>query len=137
MFPTAYRGTEIGRDVSTSLDMTNAFQRERSPLQASHFTFMFFVNANFADTQDRHLLAEPLEIFGELRVRMRVRRGRKRNSFLDCEFDDAIGRIKLVHRFAPACGRKFDGKIARSNEIESLIDDLANFGVWPMTMNLN
>src|SRR5207237_3378111 len=69
-------------------------------LHFSHFTFVFFVNANFANLQNRHLLRQPPEIFAKLRVRMRVRRGRKRDSFFDRELNDAIGGIKLVNVFA-------------------------------------
>src|ERR1700736_861829 len=68
---------------------------------------------------------------------MRVGRSRKRNPFFDRELNDVICRIKFVHRFAPAGSGKFDGQIVRANEIEGLINDLANFRVWPMTMNLN
>jgi len=96
-----------------------------------------FVNTNFANAQDRQLLGETVVIFRELRVRMRVRRGRERNSLLDCEPDDFIARVKFVHRFAPAGGGKFHRKFARSNELQCFIDDRSNVATGAMPMNFD
>src|SRR5437667_6388258 len=68
---------------------------------------------------------------------MRVGRSCKRNPFFDRELDDAIARIKLINRFAPAGGGKFDREIARSNEIESLVDDRSNVAARPVSVDLN
>ena len=68
---------------------------------------------------------------------MRVRRSRKRNSFFDRELNDAIGGIKLVHGLAPTGSGKFDGKIARANEIDGLVDDRTNLRVRAVTVDLD
>src|ERR1043166_3089348 len=67
---------------------------------------------------------------------MRVRRGRKRNPLLQREPDDFVTRIKLVDRFAPARGGKFDRQIARPNEVQCFIHDRPNIAARPMTMDL-
>src|SRR6266581_8584215 len=68
---------------------------------------------------------------------MRVRRSRKRNSFFDRELNDAIGGIKLVHGLAPTGSGKFDGKIARANEIDGLVDNRTNLRVRAVTVDLD
>src|SRR5229473_3075847 len=68
---------------------------------------------------------------------MRVGRSRKANSFRNCEFNDAIARVKLIHRFAPAGGGKFNGQIARANEVESLANDRFNLRARSMSVNLD
>src|SRR5438876_11882932 len=43
--------------------------RRRAPaLRLSHLTLMLVVNTNFAQSQDRHLPGQPVEIFGELHM---------------------------------------------------------------------
>ena len=98
---------------------------------------MFFANANFGDPQDRHLLAKPIVIFGELRVRMRIGRSHERNSFFHREPNDFVARIKFVDRFAPARGGKFDAQIARPNKIEGLIHDRSNIAARAMAMDFD
>src|ERR1700736_6012416 len=68
---------------------------------------------------------------------MRVGRSRKRNPFFDRELNDVICRIKFVHRFAPAGSGKFDGQIARANEIEGFVDDRSNVTTRPVSVNLD
>ena len=68
---------------------------------------------------------------------MCVGRSRKWNSFFQCELDDRVAWIKFVNRFAPARGGKFDGKIARLNEIERFVDDRVNVATRPMSVNFD
>ena len=60
-----------------------------------------------------HFLRQPIVIFAELHVRMRVGSGREGNSFRHRQLDDRIARIKFVHRFAPTGGGELDRQIAR------------------------
>src|ERR1700720_166365 len=100
-------GVEESLDISDCISgyaptLTSFLSRARerkkasAQLHLSHFTFVVFVNTNVAHSKDRHLLGQPLEIFGELRVRMGVGRSRKWNSLFNRELNDAIGRIKFV-----------------------------------------
>ena len=70
-------------------------------------------------------------------MRMRVRGGRKRNPSFKRELNDFVGRIKLIHRFAPAGGGKFDGEAALLNEIERFINDRADVAAWAMAVDFD
>ncbi len=96
---------------------------------------MFFENAHFANSEAGHLFRQTREIFRELHVRMRVGGSRKRNAFLDRQFDDPVSGVKFVYRLAPSSGRQLNRKIARSNEIERFANDGVDLCVWPMTMD--
>src|SRR5262249_17993663 len=106
-------------------------------LQFLRRSFVLFVNANFADSEDRHFLGQLLKIFSKLRVRMRVGRSRKWNSFFHCQLDDAIAGVKFLDRFAPAGRGKFNSQIARANELERLLDHRPDVTSWAMPVNLD
>src|SRR6266513_860122 len=117
--------------------MTNRNQRELFVLRLYGSAFMFFVNANFANSQIRHLLRQTIEILAELHVRMRVGRGCKWNPLPHREFNDSIARIKFVYRFAPTSGGKFNRKIAQANEVERFTDDCVHLHMRSMTMDFD
>ena len=117
--------------------MTNRNQRKLFVLRLYDSAFMFFVNANFANSQIRHLLRQAIEILAELHVRMRVGRGCKWNPLPHREFNDSIARIKFLYRLAPTSGGKFDRKIAQANEVERFTDDSVDLPMWSMTMDFD
>ena len=98
---------------------------------------MLLENADFRNSELLHFLREPLVIFTELHVRVRVGRRRESNAFLDRETNNLVGGIKLVHRFAPAGGGQLDGKTAPSNEIERLRNEIADRRGWAMAVDLD
>src|SRR5438477_7312376 len=68
---------------------------------------------------------------------MRVRCGSERNPILYCQLNDPIAWIKLVHWLAPSRGGKLNREIPRTNKIECFINQTADLGVWPMTVDFD
>ena len=63
--PSAF--ARLRRDKRSSAEQGRG--RRRAPaLRLSHLTLMLVVNTNFAQSQDRHLPGQPVEIFGELHM---------------------------------------------------------------------
>src|SRR6266404_3404973 len=68
---------------------------------------------------------------------MRVGRGCEWNCFCDGELNDAIARVKFVHRFAPARGGEFNRKFAGADELERLTGNRTDFRVRAMAVNFD
>src|SRR5437879_7294213 len=68
---------------------------------------------------------------------MRVGRGCEWDCLCHCQLNDAIARVKFVHRFAPARGGKFNRKITRANELERFIGNRTDFRVRAMAVNFD
>src|SRR2546423_15340526 len=106
-------------------------------LQASRLHFVLLETADFGNSELLDFLREPLVIFTELHVRVRVGRRRESDFLLDRETNDLVGRIKFVHRFTPARGGQLDGEATSGDEIERLGDEIANRRRWAMAVDLD